>query len=220
MLVNLGPARAHRIGASALAAPWAAASGGSTFCYDETGRPRPPTATRACRQHLSGKCARSSVGESIGLLSRGSQVRILPGAPVLSRIREFLRNLGVSYPVTPRHFRHGTRHGTHSGGIFRPSAWHPAWHPTACTVTHFARPKRRICRATSPARRAASAYRTRPHSVASVMAVCSRSAVGRGGLPRDAPGVRVQPPSSRMILRRSRILPPARASASPRPTDQ
>lgn len=60
----------------------------------------------------------------------------------------------------------------------------------------------------------------RPHSDASVIAVCSRSAVGRGGLPRDAPGVSIHPPSSRMTRRRSRIRPRARASARPRPTDQ
>ena len=33
-------------------------------------------------------CARSSGGQSTGLLSRGSQVRVLPGAPLLARIRE------------------------------------------------------------------------------------------------------------------------------------
>jgi hypothetical protein len=56
-------------------------------------------------------------------------------------------------------------------------------------------------------------------SFASVSAVSNLSGVGSGRA-RDAPGAKVQPPSSKTILRRRIVFPRARASASPRPTDQ
>ena len=59
-----------------------------------------------------------------------------------------------------------------------------------------------------------------PHSRDTVIAVWRRPLVGMGLAPRPTPGSMAQPTSSRTTLNRMSVLPRARASASPRPTDQ